>query len=125
MSRPAVRESPGRIRAFVIAALDAGVAVTRPAAARGSGWVRRGRWAIAETTDSGVLVACEVTGDARGLAFYVGPAAVLRSIVPRAVREAWLAEQYGESDDDPPDAPGPVAPAPRDREPATPSARAR
>jgi hypothetical protein len=101
------------IRAHVIAATahmlaSANVQRRRPGIARGGLLLRRRRWIIADTTEPGVLVVAHLDRD--GVAMYVGPAASMRAVVPRTVRLAWLAEQYGETDDDPTDAPPPAAP---------------
>lgn len=67
----------------------------------GANIVRRRRWVISDTSVPGILVVVELALD--GAAAYIGPAAAMRGVVPRAVRLAWLAAQYGETDDDPTD----------------------
>jgi len=100
------RMTTAEIRTRVIAAADqicahSEVQRKRPGLARGANLVRMRRWIIADTSTADVLLVAEVAAD--GVAMYLGPAAALRAVVPRAVRLAWLAEQYGETDDDPTD----------------------
>ncbi len=102
------RPSNAAIRARVIAAINQAciTGVTglqdQPPLVRGPNWVRAGRWVLTDTTTPGVLIACEAGGDdVATFATYVGPAAVIRPIVPAAVRAAWIAAQYGETDTDP------------------------
>ncbi len=79
------------IRAAVVSALDASEVGYGEPLQRGARLVRYGRWALAATLTTDVVVACEVSEDGTGLATYAGPVEVIREIVPAALRVAWLA----------------------------------
>lgn len=106
MAREAqARVSNAEIRASVVYALDAGARIPdRQPLVRGANLVRRGRWAVGNTTTPGLFVACEVTEDGIGAGILIGDSAFVLRSVPDDVRTAWEARQYTETDEDPPDA---------------------
>lgn len=105
MARPAaavaVRATASAIRTCVFTAFADGIEASQVAVTRGANLVRMGRWAIANTSNVGILVAVTATEEANGYVCYLGPAATIRGIVPSAVRTAWIANQFGEVDTDP------------------------
>jgi hypothetical protein len=96
-----------QIRALVLATIADACAIGRNGMprsnplVRGPNWVRQGRWVLCDTLTAGVFIACRINAEGDGAAAYAGPAATIRNLVPAAVREAWLAGQYGETDVDP------------------------
>ena len=99
------RLPPTEIRSKVQDALGAALRAPQAGALElGARTLRKGRWIIAETRTAGVLALVEVTEDGIGAGAVVGLAAVVRTAAPATLRAAWLANESGESDEDPGDA---------------------
>ena len=96
-----VSASEIRTRAHEALAIGLRARIGQTPYALGTRLLRQGRWMLADTTTAGTIVLVEVTEDGLGGGVCVGPAATIRNTAPSSLRDAWVANQTGEGDEDP------------------------